>query len=345
MSKKEQQNAGADAAQEENRLIAERREKLRAIREERVAYPNDFHPTAFANELHARFGQLPVSELLAPAVRYAREGFPVSQVDAWRWEDSIETLRAAGLPAAALENLEKTFTVDGRAPKTGEIVRNQDLARSYERIAAGGRDAFYRGELAQTIALYVERMGGHLAFEDLAEHRGEWVEPVSSTYRGFEVFELPPNGQGIAALQILNILEGYDLAKLGRGSADFWHLLIEAKKLAYEDRARFYADPSYAAAPLEWLLSKEYAAKRRERLRMDRAALERVASAVGGSLTVVTPDDRDVRRLASRVERALVASGEPEGGERWRDAGYWLVPLLVLLSLAWFRRGWTVAYS
>jgi gamma-glutamyltranspeptidase/glutathione hydrolase len=224
--------------------------------------------------LHARFGKLPVRELLAPAIRYAREGFAVSEVDAWSWVDSIQDLRGAGLPAAALENLEKTFLVDGRAPSTGTIFRNEDLARSYERIAEGGRDAFYGGELAQIIARYVERVGGHLDAEDLAAHRGEWVDPVSTRYRGFEVFELPPNGQGIAVLQMLNILESYDLAKLGRGSADFWHLLIEAKKLAYEDRARFYADPAYAAAPLEWLLSKDYAAKRRERLRMNRASLK-----------------------------------------------------------------------
>ncbi|HEY5657178.1 MAG TPA: gamma-glutamyltransferase, partial [Myxococcota bacterium] len=216
--------------------------------------------------LHARFGKLPVRELLAPAIRYAREGFAVSEVDAWNWADAIETLRGAGLPDGMLASLEKTYLVDGRAPRAGEIFRNEDLARSYERIAEEGRDAFYRGELARTLAAFVERMGGHLDAEDLAAHRGEWVEPVSVRYRGFDVFELPPNGQGIAALQMLNILEGYDLAKLGRGSADFWHLLIEAKKLAYEDRARFYADPAFAAAPLEGLLSKAYAAKRRELL-------------------------------------------------------------------------------
>jgi gamma-glutamyltranspeptidase/glutathione hydrolase len=243
--------------------------------------------------LHARFGKLPVSELLAPAIRYAREGFAVSEVDAWGWEDSIQTHRGAGLPEATLENLEKTFTVDGRAPTTGTIFRNADLARSYARIAEGGRDAFYRGKLAQTIARYAKRVGGHLDADDLAAHRGEWVDPVSTAYRGFEIFELPPNGQGIAALQMLNILEGYDLAKLGRDSADFWHLLIEAKKLAYEDRARFYADPSYAAAPLDWLLSKEYAAERRGRLRMDRAALELPAGeppATGDTTYLATAD-------------------------------------------------------
>ncbi len=222
--------------------------------------------------LHERFGKLPMSELLAPAIRYAREGYPVGPVEAADWKEAIELILASGGSGGWFDNLKQTYSFGGRAPKAGEIASNADLANSYAKIAQGGRDAFYRGEIAKTIAGYLERVGGFVDAEDLARHRGEWVEPVSVTYRGYRVFELPPNGQGIAALQMLNLLEAYDLAAIGRGSADFWHLLIETKKLAYEDRARFYADPDFAAAPLPGLLSKKYAAERRKLLKMDRAA-------------------------------------------------------------------------
>jgi len=222
--------------------------------------------------LHERFGKLPMAELLAPAIEYGREGYPVAEVEAAGWKEAIEEILESGGHADWFANLKKTYLVDGHAPKTGEIFRNPDLAGSYEQIAKGGRDAYYRGAIAKTIAAYLERMGGFIDAEDLARHRGEWVEPVSVNYRGYDVFELPPNGQGIAALQMLNLLEPYDLAAMGRGSADFWHVLIEAKKLAYEDRARFYADPDFSAAPLKQLLSKSYAAERRKLLKMDRAA-------------------------------------------------------------------------
>jgi gamma-glutamyltranspeptidase / glutathione hydrolase len=223
--------------------------------------------------LHERFGALPMSALLEPAIRYAREGIAVTEIDAWAWADGLAEVDAAGLPAAALENLHHTYQVEGAAPRAGSIFRNADLAASYEALAAGGRDSFYRGALAQRIVRYLARSGSQLTAEDFAAHRGEWVDPVSVRYRGYDVHELPPNGQGIAVLQMLNILEGFDLARMGRDSADFWHVLIEAKKLAYEDRARFYADPAFSKPPLAWLLSKEYAAERRAMLKMDRAAL------------------------------------------------------------------------
>ncbi len=215
-------------------------------------------------ELHQKFGRLPMDEILAPAIRYAREGFPVTELIAYYWQRSVPILKK-------YPNFEKIFTINGRAPRKGEIFRNPYLANTLEKIARGGRDVFYKGEIARTIADYMKRNGGFLSYEDLASHRSEWVEPVSTNYRGYEVWELPPNGQGIAALQMLNILEGYDLASMGFGSADYLHVFIEAKKLAFEDRAKFYADPAFNDIPVEWLISKEYAAQRRELIDMKRA--------------------------------------------------------------------------
>ena len=154
--------------------------------------------------LHERFGKLPMGAILAPAIRYAREGFPVSELIAHYWQLSV--------PARVeYPGFLETFTSDGQAPRKGEIWRNPPLADTLEKIARSGRDVFYRGEIAHTIGDYMQRHGGFLSYEDLAAHHSEWVEPVSTTYRGWEVWELPPNGQGIAVLQILNILEGYDI--------------------------------------------------------------------------------------------------------------------------------------
>ena len=206
--------------------------------------------------LHDRWGKLPMSQVLAPAVAIARDGHPVAETIAYYW----------GRNAAALDDFERfraTFMPGGRAPAKGEIFKNPDLARTYERLAEGGRAAFYEGSIAAAIDATVRELGGYLSAEDLAAHRGEWVEPVSTTYRGHEVYELPPNGQGIAALQMLNILEAYDLTAMGFGSAEYLHVLIEAKKLAFADRARFYADPTMADVPVDALVSKPYAAARR----------------------------------------------------------------------------------
>ena len=216
-------------------------------------------------ELHAKFGKRPFADDLAPAIRYAREGFPVSQVIAAHWARNV-----AGL--AEYPNFKEQFTIDGRAPTTGEIWKNPNLATTLDQIAAGGRKVFYEGVIARTIADHVKALGGFLAFEDLEAHHGEWVEPVSTNYRGYDVWELPPNAQGIAALQMLNLLEGYDLKAMGFGSVDALHVMVESKKLAFEDRAKFYADPAFAAVPVAGLLRKEYAAERRKLIRMDRAA-------------------------------------------------------------------------
>ncbi len=225
-------------------------------------------------ELHERFGRLPMAEILAPTIAYAREGFPVTQLIAYYWQLNMagfELLHRQGV-IEEIDNARRTYLIDGHAPKEGEIFRNPDLAATLEKIAAGGRDVFYRGEIARRIDAYMKRIGGPLRYEDLAAHRSEWVEPVSINYRGYDIWELPPNGQGIAALQILNIVEGFDLKKMGWNTADYWHVMVEAKKLAYEDRARFYADPAFYDVPLKRLLSKEYAAERRRLIRMDRAA-------------------------------------------------------------------------
>ena len=218
-------------------------------------------------ELHGRFGRLPIARVLEPAIRYAREGFPLTELIAFYWGGSLRTAQADPLPGAFLS----TFAPGGRAPAYGEIFRNPDLANTYSLIATQGRTAFYRGEIADKIDVFMREHAGWLRKADFEKHRSTWVEPLSVNYRGFDVYELPPNGQGISALQMLNILEGFDLRRMGFLSADALHVMIEAKKLAFEDRARFYADPDFARVPIRGLLSKEYAAQRRKLIRMDRA--------------------------------------------------------------------------
>ena len=227
-------------------------------------------------ELHEKFGALPMAKILAPAIAYAREGFPVTQVIAHYmagYKKRYRKLHAEG-ELEEVANFEATFLVDGEAPKEGEIFRNPDLGRTLEKIAAGGRDAFYRGELTHGMDAYFKRIGGPLRYEDFARHSSTWVEPMSVNYRGYDLWELPPNGQGIAALQMLQMLKGYDVKSLGHNSADFLHLMAEVKKLAFEDRARFYADPDFYKIALEKLLSDDYAAERRKRIDMQRAATE-----------------------------------------------------------------------
>lgn len=214
-------------------------------------------------ELHGRYGKLPMPQVLAPAVHYAREGFPVTELIAYYWERN-------GL--WMWPEFEKQFTNDGRYPSKGEIWRNPNLANTLERIGAEGRDVFYRGEFARKIGAFMKSKGGFLSFEDFEAHTSEWVEPVSTNYRGYDVWELPPNGQGIAALQILNILEGFDVKAMGFGSADYVHHFIEAKKLAFEDRAKWIADPNFAELPVKELISKQYAAEQRALIKPQRAA-------------------------------------------------------------------------
>ncbi len=240
-------------------------------------------------ELHERFGRLPMRAILKPAIDYANDGFPVTELIAKFWDLSVPRFRE-------YPGFDETFTLGGRAPRKGEIFRNPRLAKTLGRIAEGGRDEFYKGDIARTVADYMQENGGVLSYKDMATHTSDWVEPVSTNYRGYDVHELPPNGQGIAALQILNILEGYDIAAMGFGSADYLHTLIEAKKLAYEDRARFYADTDFVDVPVDWLISKEYAAERRKLIDPKRAA-ERYAAGDAaledGDTTYLTVADAD----------------------------------------------------
>jgi len=217
------------------------------------------------DELRRKFGTLGWPELLAPAIRYAEEGFAVTEIIAADWRASRPGLARVPTSAAC-------YLPGGRAPGEGDLFRNPGLARSLRAIAEGGRDAFYRGPLAEAIVAYSDAEGGLFSAPDFAEHASTWVDPVSTNYRGYDVWELPPNGQGIAALQMLNILEGYDLAGLGFGSARALHLMIEAKKLAYEDRARYYADPEKVDVPVRELVSKAYADRRRGLIDPDRAS-------------------------------------------------------------------------
>ena len=216
-------------------------------------------------QLHQRFGKLPMTEILAPAIQYARDGFPVTEIIASQWQDGAEIHHER--PGFA-----ETFMPSGKAPVRGEVFRNPALASTLEKIAEGGPDTFYRGEIARSIDAYMKQVGGFLSYEDLTAHRSDWVDPVSTTYRGYTVWELPPSGQGIAALQMLNILEGYDIASMGFDSPEYIHLLVEAKKLAYEDRAKFYADPDFNDIPVNRLISKEYAAQRRSLIDLESAA-------------------------------------------------------------------------
>ena len=192
-------------------------------------------------ELHKKFGKLKLSDDLAPAIRYAEEGFPVTDLIAYYWAFGPRLYK--GLPGAFLE----TYTLDGkgRTPGKGDIFKNPDLARTLRLIGEKGRDAFYKGEIADKIDAFMRANGGFLRKTDFEKHTSTWVEPVSVNYRGYDVFEFPPNGQGIATLQMLNILEGFDLRAMGRNSPETLHTMIEAKKIAWADRAKFYADPAF----------------------------------------------------------------------------------------------------
>jgi len=216
-------------------------------------------------EIHDLFGKLSMADILQPAIYYAREGFPVTEVIAWALKQNTELLKD-------YPNIKEVYMPDGHSPAKGEIFRNPLLANTLEKIVKGGRKEFYQGSIARTIDAFMKSQGGFLSYDDLAKHHSEWVEPVSTNYRGYDVWELPPNGQGIAALQILNILEGYDIASMGFGSAEYMHLFTEAKKLAFEDRARYYADPAFANVPVSQLLSKKYAAERRKLIDRNKAA-------------------------------------------------------------------------
>lgn len=207
--------------------------------------------------IHDRFGKLSMKEILGPTIDYARSGFPVSQLIAYYWNRSIPIL-------SKWPGFNEQFTIDGRAPIEGEIWYNHNLANTLELLANGGRDVFYKGMIAEQIDQYMQKNGGFLSYEDMSSHKGDWVEPVSTNYRGYDVWQLPPNGQGIAVLQILNLMELFDLSDMNPTSSDYVHLFTEVKKIVYEDRAKYYSDPLFNDIPVAELISKKYASKRSE---------------------------------------------------------------------------------
>ena len=207
------------------------------------------------SDLHAKFGTLSMQKNLAPTIAYARNGHPVAETIAYYWNLSVPRL-------GKYPGFNEQFTISGKAPVKGQVWKNPNLANTLQSIADGGSDAFYKGRIAKTIADFIQSQGGFLSVEDLAAHKGEWVEPISTTYRGVRVWELPPNGQGLAALQMLNILELTDFSKIAFGSPEHVHTFVEAKKLAFADRAALYADPDFVKTPVERLLSKSYATER-----------------------------------------------------------------------------------
>ena len=215
-------------------------------------------------ELHDMFGRLPMKDILQPAINYARDGFPVTEVIAYYLKKGTEVLKE-------YPNIKEVYMPNGRTPSKGEIFKNPLLASTLEKIVKGGRYEFYKGSIARDIAAFMKKQGGFLSYDDMYRHHSEWVEPVNTTYRGYEVWELPPNGQGIAALQMLNILEGFDIAAIGFGSSEYIHVFTEAKKLAFEDRAKYYADPFFSKTPVTQLLSKKYAAERRKLINREKA--------------------------------------------------------------------------
>lgn len=216
-------------------------------------------------ELHGKYGKLTMSDILQPAIDYAENGFPVSELIAYYLGRSVPFL-------SKYDGFAEVFAPNGSAPKKGEIFKNPALAKTLKKLVKGGRNEFYKGDIARTIAKYMKEQGGFITYEDLASHTSEWVDPVSTNYRGYDVWEIPPNGQGIAALQILNLMEEYNVADMGFGSKEYIHTFTEAKKLAFEDRAKYYADMDFAKVPVQELISKSYAAERRKLINPNRAA-------------------------------------------------------------------------
>jgi gamma-glutamyltranspeptidase / glutathione hydrolase len=261
------------------------------------------------SKLLDRFGKLNLQEDLAPAIRYAREGFPVAEWDALYWADATRFL--AQNPETA-----RVYLINGHAPAVGEVFRNEDLARSLELVASGGRDAFYKGEIGQRIVDFSKAQGGAMTAEDLADYSAEWVDPISTEYHGWTVYELPPNGQGIAALEMLNLMQQFPLAQYGHNSVDALHVMIEAKKLAYADLLKYIGDPRFSKIPVAGLLSDDYARQRAKLIDMSKANCNVAAgNPLAGDTTYLTAVDQQgnmVSLIQSNFEEfgsRLVANG------------------------------------
>ena len=269
-------------------------------------------------ELNKKFGSMEMEEILQPAIDYARNGFPVTELIGYYLTRSSKVFKD-------YPNFADTYMPNGKALKKGDIFKNPYLANTYEKIAKGGRDAFYKGDIAKTAAKFLQKEGGVMTAKDFAKHTSEWVEPVSTNYRGYDVWELPPNGQGVAALQILNIMEGYDVKSMGFGSAEYVHYFTEAKKLAFEDRAKYYADPAFNDLPIQELISKEYANERRKLIDDNRAAKKYDAGEmVKGSTIYLTVADKD-GNMISLIQSNYRGMGSgmvpPELGFMLQDRG------------------------
>jgi gamma-glutamyltranspeptidase/glutathione hydrolase len=260
-------------------------------------------------ELHQRFGSISMDRILGPAIHYAREGFPLTEIIAEDWASNARVLKE-------FPGFQEIFMPGGKVPVKGQVFRNPGLANTYQKIAEGGKDAFYKGDIAKIMVNYMQEQGGFLSLRDLADHHSDWVEPVSTNYRGFDVWELPPNGQGIAALQILNILEQYNIHDMGFGSLEYMHLFTEAKKLAYEDRAKFYADMDFNEVPVDWLISKEYAKERASLIDMDQAAMSYPAGNLKNGDTIyltVADEEGNMVSLIQSNYRGMGSGMTPPG--------------------------------
>ena len=216
-------------------------------------------------ELHEKFGKIKMRDILSPTIKYAEDGFPVSELVSYYMKNASNNFKE-------YPNFKETYYINDSTPKKGQIFKNPDLAKTLRVIAKKGKEGFYEGEIANSIANFIQDQGGFLSYDDLKNHKSEWIDPVSTNYRGYDVWELPPNGQGIAALQILNLLEAYDIKSMGFGSADYIHHFVEAKKIAFADRAKYYADMDFNKIPVEYLISKEYADIRRKEISSENAA-------------------------------------------------------------------------
>jgi len=238
-------------------------------------------------EMHEKFGSLNMKQILKPAINYAENGFPVSELVSYYLGISAKNF-------GKYPNFNETYLINGFSPKKGQIFKNKDLANTLKIISDKGRSGFYEGKIAKIMSDFIIDQGGFLSYEDLKNHKSDWIEPVSTNYRGYDVWELPPNGQGIAALQILNLLEKFDIKSMGFGSAEYIHHFVEAKKIAFADRAKYYADMDFNDIPVDFLISKEYADKRRDEIKPTRAARSVKAGEIeNGDTIYLTVADKD----------------------------------------------------
>ncbi len=269
-------------------------------------------------ELNERFGSMKMSDILKPAIDYAENGFPVTELISYYMELASNNFNE-------YPNFKETYFIDGASPKKGDLFKNIHLANTLRVIASKGRKGFYEGEIAKIISEFIQEQGGFLSYDDLKNHRSEWVEPVSTNYRGYDVWELPPNGQGIAALQILNLLEGFDIKSMGFGSAEYIHHFVEAKKIAFADRAKYYADPDFNKIPTQYLISKEYSNKRRAEINPNKAAksVQAVNLENGDTIYLTTADsDGNMVSLIQSNYRGMGSGMVPPGlGFMLQDRG------------------------